>query len=672
MTGLFRFRTTEQVFELNGEQRETLGCILNTFVPDLPQEAVERLVVELAASHSAEEVRTFCQVSSKSMAAVEKAIGAVQRTFLPNEHAAFLSLLESLAGFRRLDQAGQERVVLGWKYSQDPIERNLYNAFHSLAASAVYTDFPYPFSAMMRLPPPQTLTDLPPKLPMLTHDQVNARYDAIVIGSGAGGGVVAARLAQAGQSVLVIEKGKYHHESDFVPKEQTGNLNLYEFGGTAQSRTGGLRLMVGSVLGGGTTVNWSASLKPQHFVRQEWAQQGLPYFLSSKFAQDLDTVCQRIGATTEGVVHNGSNQIVIDGCNALGYPVATIPQNTGGKSHDCSYCYCGCRSGTKNGTMNTWLRDAHAHGAHFLDQTKVLKVLTQNGKAIGVECQTEQTVQRIMADTVVVSAGSLQSPGVLLRSGLKNKNIGKNLRLHPAAALFGFFDRPIHTGQGTRMTTLSTVVEDYENDGYGCKIEGVSLHPGSLSALLPWTNAAAHKSSMLRYDYCAPLITLTRDKDSIGSVTYDADQNIVVDYALSEKDERSIAQGILSGLDILVAAGARELSSGQYGIDPFCFKHHPRIDDPDYLQWKARVKAYGFSGNEVPLLTAHQMSSNRMGISPEVSVVKPTGETWEIKHLYVADASIFPTASGVNPMVTTETMAYHVADNIIQSIKSKL
>lgn len=318
--------------------------------------------------------------------------------------------------------------------------------------------------------------------------------------------------------------------------------------------------------------------------------------------------------------------------------------------------------------MNTWLRDANQHNAKFLVKTKVNKVITKNGKAAGVECVVNYDRKvNIKANQVVVSAGSLQSPGVLIRSGLKNKNIGRNLRLHPCSITFGFFDREIRTFQGSIMTAVSGVAESVDNDGYGAKLEVPCLHPGSFSTVLPWRGAAAHKELMMRYDRCAPILILSRDKDSTGVVRYDDKDNAIVDFNLSSRDRKSLLAGIDRSLNILVAAGAREVHTGQFGVDPFIFKdsEESRVDNPRFVAWKQQVIKYGFPQEGAGVFCAHQMGSNRMGISSKTSVVKPTGETWEVKDLYVADASVFPTASGVNPMVTTEAIALHIADCIL-------
>ncbi|KAG1149821.1 hypothetical protein G6F37_001879 [Rhizopus arrhizus] len=687
----FRHRVAEP-FELTECQKETLVSILDVFVAHLPKEQEDALVEKLKETHTEEEVREFCQISSSSLNSIEATCTFINHVILPpkrTELLKFLSLLSTRPGtflltkhfneFKNLSWDEREKIILNWKDSYLPKFRGVYKTFQALACHPAYRSHSDVFAKGMHydLKKEDGYVSFPEKLPMMKLDEVqdDMHFDAIVVGSGAGGGVVASQLAQAGKSVLVIEKGKYYSEEEFINNELDGFTNLYEQGGFSPTLSGSVSILTGSVFGGGTTVNWSASLKLQHFAREEWAKQGLTHFISPKFTEDLDKVFERIGATTSGIKHNGPNQVLVDGCKVLGYPVADVPQNTGGKAHDCHFCFCGCRAGVKNGSMNSWLRDAYDHHAKFLDKTKVKRVLMEDGKAVGIECLVhyEKTV-RIKADQVIISGGTFQSPGVLLRSGLKNKNIGRNLHVHPVAAAFGYFDRKIRPFEGSIMTAISSVVENTENDGYGAKIYVPSLHPGAFSTVVPWRGAAAHKEAMLRYDQCAPVIIIARDKDSQGSVTYDKDENVIVDYTLSNRDRRSLHEGIVRSIDILVAAGAREVQTSQFGVEPFKFEtsEESRIDNPRYIAWKSAVIKYGFPDEGSGVYSAHQMGTNRMGISPRTSVVKPTGETWEVKNLYVADASVFPTASGVNPMVTTEAVALHIADCIIKdSTKSK-
>jgi hypothetical protein len=236
-----------------------------------------------------------------------------------------------------------------------------------------------------------------------------------------------------------------------MPNE--GFVNLFESGGAFISDDGSLAVLAGSTWGGGGTVNWSASLQTQGYVRQEWANTGLSFFTSLEFQRSLDRVCDRMGVNTERICHNRQNNIILEGARKLGYAAKPVPQNTGNKEHYCGYCTFGCHSTGKNGPTVTWLADAARAGATFVEGFYANRVsFTEvDGKRIasGVEgtwtsrdsylgLSGEGATRRklvLKAKKVIVSCGTLQSPLLLLRSGLNNSQIGRNLYLHPRKCL---------------------------------------------------------------------------------------------------------------------------------------------------------------------------------------------------------------------------------------------
>jgi hypothetical protein len=153
--------------------------------------------------------------------------------------------------------------------------------------------------------------------------------------------------------------------------------------------------------------------------------------------------------------HNKANSLLLEGCRKLGYPTKDIPQNTGGHQHSCGWCGFGCRFGEKQGTMMTFLHDAKNHGAQFMQDTFVERVLVHKGKAVGVVGYQDGRKVTVNAGKVIVAAGSIHSPALLKRSGLQNKNIGRNLHLHPVCYAFGKFDEQIDCYQGSIMTAVS-------------------------------------------------------------------------------------------------------------------------------------------------------------------------------------------------------------------------
>lgn len=156
--------------------------------------------------------------------------------------------------------------------------------------------------------------------------------DVVIVGSGCGAGVSAKNLAEAGHRVLVVEKAHSWTPEHFPMNEPDGYTHLFMNGAFISSDDTSVSVVAGQSWGGGGTINWSASLQTQGFVRQEWADQGLPFFTSADFQESLDRVCERMGVSTEFIEHNPTNRILLEGARKLGWSHKPVPQNTGGKS----------------------------------------------------------------------------------------------------------------------------------------------------------------------------------------------------------------------------------------------------------------------------------------------------------------------------------------------------
>lgn len=270
--------------------------------------------------------------------------------------------------------------------------------------------------------------------------------DVVIVGSGCGGGVAAKNFAEAGHKTLVVEKS-YHHSTRYFPMGfNEGFTNLFESGGAVMSDDNSMAVLSGSTWGGGGTVNYSASLQTQGYVRHEWATAGLPFFTSLEYQRALDRVCAQMGVNSN-IEHSYANRVVLEGAHKLGYAVKPVPQNTGNGEHYCGYCMMGCHSTGKKGPAESFLVDAAKAGAEFMEGFHANKVLfdqTSTGQVAsgvqgvwnsrGAHFGMSDAVSRkiiIRAKTVIVSCGSLHSPLLLLRSGLRNPHIGQHLYLHP-------------------------------------------------------------------------------------------------------------------------------------------------------------------------------------------------------------------------------------------------
>jgi choline dehydrogenase-like flavoprotein len=256
----------------------------------------------------------------------------------------------------------------------------------------------------------------------------------------------------------------------------------------------------------------------------------------------------------------------------------------------------------------------------------------------------------------VVACGSLESPALLLRSGIGGPAVGNYLRLHPCVAIIGSYADDQRAWWGAPQAGLVDEFANVEN-GYGFLIESVQYAPGLIGSAIPWVSAEAHKDLVSRAKYNATLVPLPRDHGH-GRVEVDASGEAVVWYSVEdEQDRRTIHLGIDKLAEAHRAAGAIEIAALATGLPSW------RRGD-DLGRFTERVKQIPLGRGGWRLFTAHQMGSCRMGSDPQTSVANPWGELHDTKGVWVGDASAFPTASGTNPMVTIMALAHRTAEAI--------
>jgi choline dehydrogenase-like flavoprotein len=455
-------------------------------------------------------------------------------------------------------------------------------------------------------------------------------------------------------------------------------------------------VIAGQTWGGGGTVNWSASLQTQGFVRKEWSDGGLPFFTSSEFQDCLDVVCNRMGVSTEHITHNKSNDVLLEGARKLGWTAKAVPQNTGGTRHYCGYCTMGCGSCGKQGPTVTFLPDAAKAGAHFIEGLDVGKVLFATDKATGKKTavgvqglwtsrdqhggvsgdkRTRPVV--IKAKRVVVSAGTMHTPTILMRSGLKNRHIGKNLKLHPVVSVGAIYDEETRPWEGGILTSVVTSFENLDGRGHGSKLEACTMLPSTWLTFPAWRGGADWKALAPRFRNMTGHISLARDAGS-GSVYIDpVDGRPRFRYNPIRKDRQHILEGMVALAKINYIAGAREIFTPLPGVPNFvrADKLKPEcetagINCPTFNAWLDKLRKFGLPDPDATFMSAHQMGTARMGATPRKGAIDTYGRVWEADGLYVADASTFPSASGVNPMITNMAISEWVARNIIRDLKT--
>ncbi|KAF2735655.1 long-chain fatty alcohol dehydrogenase [Polyplosphaeria fusca] len=514
--------------------------------------------------------------------------------------------------------------------------------------------------------------------------------DVVIVGSGCGGGVCAKNFAEAGHRVLVVEKA-YHWTPDHFPMAELDGWNhLFMNGAFISSDDTSASIIAGQSFGGGGTVNWSASLQTQSFVRKEWAEQGLPFFTSANFQDSLDRVCERMGVSTEHIQQNRANELLMEGARRLGYTHKAVPQNTGGAQHNCGHCTFGCGSCEKQGPVVSFLPDAARAGAMFIEGFHAEKVLFSNinGEKVATGVRGtwisrdvnggvagEPTCKReviIKAKRVIVSAGTMQSPLLLLRSGLSNYHIGRNLHIHPVAVLGAIHKEEIKPWEGGILTSVVTELENLDGHGHGVKLEATNMVPSSWLIWLPWKNGLDFKLNAARFKHMTGYISLARDRDT-GQVYPDPiDGRVRFKYSTSGLDKKHILDGLVALAKIQYIAGAAEIFTTVPGVPSFVRDAEEAgegVNNEKFQVWLDQLRNAGFPSPDSMFVSAHQMGTNRMSNSPKSGVVDPQGQVWGTKGLFVADASVFPSASGVNPMITNMAISDWISRGIAKTLK---
>jgi choline dehydrogenase-like flavoprotein len=510
-------------------------------------------------------------------------------------------------------------------------------------------------------------TSAPPQVPkpiepLVPEDGQTIEADAVVVGSGSGGSVVAATLARAGKKVVVLEAGGYFNESDFLGLELPAYQEMYWRGGPTPTADANVSLQAGTALGGATVINWTNCLRTYPWVREQWARDfGLEGVDGPDYERHLDAVLERIGATDQLSDLNGPQEIMKRGCEALGWDFRKTVRNASPERYSfeaAGHMGFGDQSGSKNSADKNWLLDAVQSDADVLVRTHADRVLVEGGRAAGVEATYDGRAKlTVRAPQVVVACGSLESPALLLRSGIGGPAVGNHLRLHPCIAVFGIYGEDTEAFHGAPHAALS---HEFENvrDGYGFLIEGAQYTPGITGSAVPWTGGAQHKEMMTTVRKGASFIALTRDHGH-GRVVVDANGQAVPFYDVTDElDQVHLRMGVEKIARLHHAAGAVQIAYMADGLPMWRFG-----DDLDAFIERAQRKRLGAGGAK--LFSAHQMGTCRMGTDPRTSVANPWGELHDTPGVFIGDGSAFPTPSGTNPMISIMALAHRTAEAMV-------
>jgi choline dehydrogenase-like flavoprotein len=481
--------------------------------------------------------------------------------------------------------------------------------------------------------------------------------DVVIVGSGAGGAVAAATLAEAGHDVLVLEAGR-HYTRDTYPSDPIEAVtSLYrEAGLTVAEGRPPVPVPVARAVGGTTVINSGTCFRAPREVLRNWRDEfGIDWAadLDAEFSE-AEEFLRVTPLDPERMGRNG--QLAMEGASALGASGGPISRNAG-DCVQCSSCPFGCAIDAKRGMHVSYLPRAVSAGARVRQGVEVQRVLTEGGRAVGVECFAspggEANGRRrrytVRAGSVIVAGGALGTPELLLRSGLGGDEIGRNLHLHPAAWIGARYPEAVRGWDGVMQ---SYYVDEWEEQRILLEATFTPLPFGGAWLL---GTGRKHQQAMLGFDHIGSIGVHLSDLSS-GRVGLSSDGSLRASYKLTPDDARRIQFGIARAAEIHFAAGATEV--------------YPNIGAVGTLELArlADFESASVRASELRLEAFHPMGTARIAPGPDRGVCSAEGAVYGVDGLYVADASLFPTSVGVNPMMTIIAFSKRIAAGLAERL----
>lgn len=496
----------------------------------------------------------------------------------------------------------------------------------------------------------------------LPAKDVHLSCDVVVVGSGAGGAVVAAECSEAGLDVIVLEEGG-HIEPDvyakFRPSETLRHMGR-EAGTTAATPIGDspmIGILAGRTVGGSSTMTGGVCFRVPELISDGWVKtQGLTDYSSEAMAPFYERV-ERAIRVKEVPVAMWSNSTVLfaKGAAKTGMEMKPFRRNTGDACEGWSRCNFGCPVKAKMSVDLSYLPRARARGARIYSDCKVERVRVRADRAAGIEARLlngrggrKGSRLTVDAKAVVISAGTMHTPLVLRRSGvgLGRGVLGRHLTLHPSFRIGALFDEEVRGWDGAMQAAWS---DTYEDDGI--TVTGIFPPMNVLAAALP--GVGPHLTGRVKkMGHIATFGGLVHDEGG-GRIWGELKGEPFITYKLAPRDKQRMIRGTRLLAEAFFAVGAKEIYLPRFGVEP--------LTSPDQL----KVLDEHFPARLFECIAFHPLGSARMAIHEKAGVVKPTGETWDLPGLWVADGSVFPTSIGVNSQLPIMAMATRIAFNLL-------
>ncbi len=507
--------------------------------------------------------------------------------------------------------------------------------------------------------------------------------DAVVIGSGCGGAVVAKELAGAGWSVLVLERGGLYlaERGDFDQREDDMMAKLGAGRGLDTTTDGGTAVLGGNNVGGASVHYWADSHRlprdrcelfaREHGVEHRSYDELVPWF--EKIERDLNV------HEAPDELRNRNNWLFLEGASKVGLEVERVRQARKGCVRS-GYCMQGCAYDAKQSQLVTYVPEALARGARLFADCEVERVLVEGGRAVGVRARfldrarnapSGRTLTVTARRAVVVAAGGFFTAPLLMRSGIPDPSgqLGRNLQMNPGMRTLGLFDddvvqwRNIPAAVGCFQHRLARYDEQGRYLDGGFLLYPDQLQPASMAACLPGFGEG-HRDLMALAPKIAA-VTSWIDERFAGTVAVGADGQPLWDFPLVGEDAEKFRRSITWHARILLAAGAREVIIPDRTLRRVDGRWVVGARIRDEREIDAAVAAVDLSPGSIFYAAPHPAGAARMGASPETSVANSDGEVWSTPGLYVADPSAFPTVVSVDPSESIMAWSYVTAQRML-------
>ncbi len=490
---------------------------------------------------------------------------------------------------------------------------------------------------------------------------VEVGCEVVVVGSGAGGATMAAELAEAGLDVIILEEGRFFRTEDFTTEASAMIRAMYRDGGATMAiGRPAILYQEGRTVGGSTVINGGMSWRtPEKILDRWWREHGLEAIRPRDMEPFFARVERRIHVRPQDPDSIGrDNELLARGARAKGWRLVSNLRNQVhcAGSNNCAF---GCPTGAKQSSLVSYIPRALHFGARLYSDVRVERIMRRGKRAVGVVGRVVAANGRpgaritVRADLVVSACGAIHTPALLHRSGFRSPSgmLGKNLSMHPNGKLLAIFDEDVRGWEGVHQAYQ---VREFQDEGF--LFAAVNVPPGILTMGM---HAYGAELGELMADYRKMVVAGMLVEDStVGRVWVDPLGKPRPIYQLSDYDADRLTRGIALLCELLLEAGAKRILLPLAGVG--------ELRSGDDVR---RIFANPIPKQAMEVLTVHLMGTARMGGDRARAVCDGFGRVYDAEGLMIADASLFPSPIGVNPMETIQALATRGAAHIIESGK---